>query len=101
MDPWTMSGRGPRWTSGVELTGAWPPAAPVCKVAAQGVGEGEWNTGNPMVDSPELGRQRGSWVTVVRATTVGTPVRSALRLGEWEMGVGMGAVRRGELLALL
>jgi hypothetical protein len=38
---------------------------------------------------------------VVRAVTVETPVRSALGLGEWEMGAGMSAVRRGELLALL
>jgi hypothetical protein len=26
--------------------------------------------------------------TVVRAAAVGTPVRSALRLGEWEIGGG-------------
>jgi hypothetical protein len=38
---------------------------------------------------------------VVRAAAVGTPMRSALRLKEWEMGVRMSAVRRGELLALL
>jgi hypothetical protein len=95
MDPWTMSGRGPRWTSGAELTGAWPLAAPVCKVAGQGAGEGEWNAGNPMVDSPELGRQRGSRVTVVRATAVGTLVRSALGLGEWEMGDGDGCGEEG------
>jgi hypothetical protein len=37
---------------------------------------------------------------VVRAATVRTPVQSALRLGEWEMGAGMSVVRRGELLAL-
>jgi hypothetical protein len=86
MDPWTMSGRGPRWTGGTELAGACPPAAPVCKDAGQGAGEGEWKTGNPMVHSPELGRQRGSRETVVRAAAVGTSVRSALGLGEWEMG---------------
>jgi hypothetical protein len=28
-------------------------------------------------------------------------VRSALRLGDWEMGVGMSVVRRGKLVALL
>jgi hypothetical protein len=56
MDPWTMSGRGPRWTGGTEVTGARPPAAPVCKDAGQGAGEGERNAGNPMVHSPELGR---------------------------------------------
>jgi hypothetical protein len=40
-----------------ELTGAWPLAALVSKGAGQGAGEGEWNAGNPMVHSPELGRQ--------------------------------------------
>jgi hypothetical protein len=88
MDLWTMSGRGPWWTGGIELTGAWPPTAPVCKDAGQGAGEGEWNAGNPMVHSSELGRQRGGRATVVRAAAVGTPVWSALGLGEWEMGGG-------------
>jgi hypothetical protein len=96
MDPWTMSSRGPWWTGGTELAGAWPPTAPVCKDTGQGVGEGEWNARNLMVHSPELGRQRGG-----RATVVKTPVRSTLGLREWEMWGGMGAVRRGELLALL
>jgi hypothetical protein len=101
MDLWTMSGHGPRWIGGTELAGAWPPATPVYKDAGQGAGAGEWNAGNPMVHSPELGRQRGGRATVVRAAAVGTLVWSALGLGEWEMGAGMGAVRRGELLALL
>jgi hypothetical protein len=48
---------GPAVDGGIKLTGAWPPGAPVSKGAAQGPGEGEWNTGNPMVHSPELGRQ--------------------------------------------
>jgi hypothetical protein len=74
MDPWTVSGRGPRCTGSAELAGAWPPAAPVCKDASQGAGEGEWNAGNPMVHSPELGRQRGGRVMVVRVAVIGTPV---------------------------
>jgi hypothetical protein len=90
-----MSGRGPWWTGGTELTGAWPLAALVCKDAGQGVGEGEWNAGNPMVHSPELGRQRGGQATVVRAAAVGTPVRSMLRLGEWELGGGDGYGEEG------
>jgi hypothetical protein len=57
MDLWTMSGRGPRWTGDTELVGAWPLAAPVCKDTGQRAGEGEWNAGNPMVHSLELGRQ--------------------------------------------
>jgi hypothetical protein len=38
---------------------------------------------------------------VVRVATVGTLVQSTPRLGEWEMALGMSAVRRGELFALL
>jgi hypothetical protein len=87
---------GPVVNGSTDLTGAWPPAALVSKGVGQGAGEGEWNVGNPMVHSPELGRQRGG-----RAATVGTPVWSMLELGEWEMGGGMSAGRRGELLALL
>jgi hypothetical protein len=95
MDPWTMSSRGPRWTGSTELAGAWPPAAPMCKDAGQGAGEGEWNAGNLMVHSPMLGRQRGDRSTVVRAAAVGTPVRIALGLGEWEMGGGDGCGEEG------
>jgi hypothetical protein len=42
---------------GTELAEAWPSAALVSKGLGQGAGEGELNTGNPMVRSPELGRQ--------------------------------------------
>jgi hypothetical protein len=38
---------------------------------------------------------------MVRAAVVGTPVQSTLGLGELEMGAGMSAVRRDELLTLL
>jgi hypothetical protein len=48
---------GPAMGSGTELIGAWRSAPPVSKGAGQGVGEGEWNVGNSMVHSPELGRQ--------------------------------------------
>jgi hypothetical protein len=47
----------PAMDGGIELIGAWPPAAPVSMGAGQGAGEGEWNAGNPMVRSRELGRQ--------------------------------------------
>jgi hypothetical protein len=74
-----------------ELTGAWPPAAH----RSLGGRDGEWNVGNPMVHSPELGRQRGGQATVVRVAAIETPVRSALRLGEWEMGGGDGCGEEG------
>jgi hypothetical protein len=48
---------GPAMDGGTELAGAWPLAAPVSKGSGQGVGVGEWNVGNPMVRSPELGKQ--------------------------------------------
>jgi hypothetical protein len=86
---WTQSvacGPCPAVDGGTKLVGAWPPAAPVSIGAGQGAGEGEWNAGNPMVHSPELGRQRGCRATVVRAAAVGTLVRSVLGLREWEMG---------------
>jgi hypothetical protein len=92
---------GPAVDGNTKLAGAWPPAAPVSKGTNQGAGEGEWNLGNPMVHSPELGWQRGGRATVVRAAVVETSVRIVLGLGEWEMGVGMSVVRRGELLFLL
>jgi hypothetical protein len=46
---------GPAMEGSTELTGAWPLIAPVSMGAAQGAGEGEWNVGNPMVRSLELG----------------------------------------------
>jgi hypothetical protein len=56
--PWTTSGLGPpAMDGGTELTRAQPPAAPVSKGVGQGVGEREWDTGNLVVRSPELGRQ--------------------------------------------
>jgi hypothetical protein len=78
-----------------ELARAWPPAAPVLKDVNQGVGEGEWDVGNPIIRSAELGRQQGGWVMVVRAAAVRTLVRGMLRLREWEIGMGMSVMRRG------
>jgi hypothetical protein len=48
---------GPVVDGDTELTGAWPPAATMYKGTGQGAGEEEWNAGNLVVHSPELGRQ--------------------------------------------
>jgi hypothetical protein len=81
---------------GTKLTGAWPPATPVSKGTGQAAGEGEWNTGYPMIHSPELGRQRGSWAMTVRAAAARTPVRSVLKLREWEMWGGNECGEKGQ-----
>jgi hypothetical protein len=70
--PWTRSmSRGPRLASihggpsmdgGTELTGAQPPAAPVCMGADQEVGEGEGSAGGPVLGLTEgraVARQPG------------------------------------------
>jgi hypothetical protein len=48
---------GPGMDGSTKLIGAWPQVASVSKGTGQGAGEGEWNAENPMVRSPELGRQ--------------------------------------------
>jgi hypothetical protein len=55
MDPWTKSGRGPRWTVSTELTGAWPPAAPGLEVTGEGCGEAAEGSGNRLAASPSTG----------------------------------------------
>jgi hypothetical protein len=39
-----------------ELAGAWPLATPMLKDIAKWWERGEWDSGNPIVRSPELGR---------------------------------------------
>jgi hypothetical protein len=53
---------GPSVDGRPELTGAWPPAAPVPKGASQGAEDGETGSGNPLGASPEGGRHRGGRV---------------------------------------
>jgi hypothetical protein len=64
---------GPLWTdAGADrghdsvLTGAWPPAAPVCQSSPAGAQNGEGSEGNSAQVSPELGRHCGGWATVVQ-----------------------------------
>jgi hypothetical protein len=63
---------GPPWTDagadkghGGALTGAWPPATPVCQSSPAGAQNREGSEGNSARVSPELGRLCGG-----RATTV-------------------------------
>jgi hypothetical protein len=64
---------GPPWTDvgadrghGGALTGAWPPAAPVCQSSPAGAQNGEGSEGNSARVSLELGRCCGGRATVVQ-----------------------------------
>jgi hypothetical protein len=48
---------GPTKDGGTELVGARPPAAPVCKGASHGAGEGEGSVGDPFRASSKVGRR--------------------------------------------
>jgi hypothetical protein len=62
--PWTNGGadRG----HGGALTGAWPPAAPVCQSSPARAQNGEGSEGNSARVSPELRRRCGRRATVVQ-----------------------------------
>jgi hypothetical protein len=93
---------GPLWTDtgadrehGGVLTGAWPPAAPVCLSSLAGAQNGEGGTGSSARASPELGRRCGSRATVVQnreAATLGEDTAQACREGK-EAGERCGATR--------
>jgi hypothetical protein len=64
---------GPSWTDagadrghGSMLTGAWPPAAPVCQSSPAGAQNGEGSEGNSARVSPELRWRCGGRATVVQ-----------------------------------
>jgi hypothetical protein len=96
MDPWTKSGRGPRWTVGTELTGAWPPAAPGLEVTGYGCGEAAEGSGNRLAASPSTGGRRGGGTTE-RGGGGGrsSSAKGSDRGGE-EMGRGKAAVESCE-----
>jgi hypothetical protein len=65
---------GPPWTdAGVDnghgsvLTGARPPAIPVCRRSPARVQQREERTGNSIRDSQGLERRRGGWVMTVQS----------------------------------
>jgi hypothetical protein len=86
---------GPPIDSGTELTGAWPPTAPMLKGAGQGAEDGEMGSGNLLWASPEGDRRRGGWATEGTAAAVGVPVRGSLKLRERQRGERGGAVLSG------
>jgi hypothetical protein len=82
---------GPPWTnadadrghSGT-LTGAWPPAAPVCQSSPAGAQNGEGSEGNSVRVSPELEWRCGGRATVVQngeAAALGERAAQARREG--------------------
>jgi hypothetical protein len=81
--PWTDTGTD-RGHDG-ELTGAWPPAAPVRLSSPAGVQNGEGSTGSSAQASPELGWRCGSRATVVQnqeAAALGEDTAQACREGK-------------------
>jgi hypothetical protein len=93
---------GPPWSDtvvdrghGGVLTGAWPPATPMCLSSPAGAQNGEGGTGSSARASPELGRCCGSRATVVQnreAAMLGEDTAQACREGK-EAGERCGATR--------
>jgi hypothetical protein len=83
---------GPPWTdTGVDrehggaLTGAWPPAAPVCQSSPADAQNGEGSTRSSDRASPELGRRYRGRATVVQnreAAALGEDTAQAWREGK-------------------
>jgi hypothetical protein len=73
---------GPSMDGRPELTGAWPPAAPVLKGTSKGAEDEETGSGNPLRAPPEAGRRRGGRATEGTAAAVSVPVRGSLKLRE-------------------
>jgi hypothetical protein len=81
--PWTDAGAD-NGHGGV-LTGARPPAVPVCRSSPAGVQQREEHTGNSIRASPGLERRRGGRATMMQSGETAAPVRELLRRGEREM----------------
>jgi hypothetical protein len=91
--PWTDTGADKG--HGGALTGAWPPAAPVCLSSPTGAQNGEGGTGSSAQASPELGRRCGSQATVVQnreEAALGEDTAQACKEGK-EPGERCGATR--------
>jgi hypothetical protein len=71
---------GPSVDGRLELTGAWPPAAPVLTGASQGAEDGMTGSGNPLRASPEGGRWQGGRATEGTAAAVSVLIRGSFEL---------------------
>jgi hypothetical protein len=81
--PWTDAGADSG--HGGVLTGARPPAAPVCQSSPAGAQQREEHTGSSIRASPGLEWHRGGRATMVRARWCRRSVRGRLERGEREM----------------
>jgi hypothetical protein len=97
--PWTDTGTDNGHSDA--LTGARPPAAPVCQSSPVGAQNGEGGTGRPSRASPGLERRRGGRAMTGKARWCRRSVRGRLELGKREMRAGKGAVKLEEVARLL
>jgi hypothetical protein len=91
--PWTDAGADSG--HGGVLTGARPPAAPVCQSLPAGAQQREERTGSSSRASPGLEQRRGGQASMVKAWWCRRSVRGRLERGEMRREAGRGVVNSG------